>query len=40
MKTSPKIRVECMECGKKFSTSKLTPQCPRCNGVDVEPVEV
>lgn len=34
----PKIRVVCMECGKKFLTTKIIPQCPKCNSVDIEPV--
>ena len=33
---SAKIPVVCNECGKKWSTSSLDPQCSRCNSVDFE----
>ena len=30
------IKVVCMECGKKFTTKKVIPECPKCGGVDIE----
>ncbi len=33
------IKVKCMECGKKFKSASLSPQCSRCNSVDIEPIE-
>ena len=35
-----RILVQCMECGKRWRTSNLLPQCPKCNGVDIEPAEL
>ena len=32
-----RFRVRCMECGKRFYTTAMCPQCPACCGVDVEP---
>ena len=37
VQASAKIRVQCMECGKRWSTSNSCPRCPRCNSVDIEP---
>jgi DNA polymerase II large subunit len=31
-----KIAVECLECGKKFSTASMLPSCPKCGGSDIE----
>lgn len=31
------IRVVCLECGKHFSTINRLPDCPKCNGCDIEP---
>lgn len=31
------IKVECLECGKRFTTSSPLPSCPACKGSDVEP---
>ena len=31
-----RIKVECLECGKKFQTRSVIPECPRCHGVDVD----
>lgn len=31
-----KIKVVCMECGKKFQTTKVIPECPKCGGADIE----
>ena len=31
-----KMPVVCMECNKKFSTTKVIPECPRCNSSDIE----
>lgn len=28
--------LECMECGRKFRTRSLDPECPRCGSVDLE----
>lgn len=33
---SSKIKVECLECGKKFSTASSLPSCPKCHGSDIE----
>lgn len=30
------MKVVCVECNKKFSTTKSIPECPRCHGTDVE----
>ncbi len=32
------MKMECMECGAKFSVSvnNLDPSCPKCHGVDVD----
>jgi Zn finger protein HypA/HybF involved in hydrogenase expression len=35
MKTPP-IKVECLECGKKFQTRSSLPSCPKCGGVDID----
>ena len=33
-----RIKVVCMECGKKFAiaVSNTDPECPDCGGVDIE----
>lgn len=33
-----KIKVVCLECGKKFAVgpNNLIPECPKCGGVDVD----
>ena len=31
-----KISVECLECGKKFKTASMFPNCPKCKGVDID----
>ncbi len=31
-----RISVVCMECGKKWKTASVSPQCSRCNSVDIE----
>lgn len=33
------MRVECLECGKKFSTRSMLPECPKCGGTDIELAE-
>jgi Zn finger protein HypA/HybF involved in hydrogenase expression len=33
---SKRFPVVCLECGKKFLTARVIPECPRCGGVDVE----
>lgn len=30
------MRVACLECQKKFRTTKDIPECPRCGGSDIE----
>lgn len=30
------IKVVCLECGKKFATRSLDPECPKCGGVDID----
>lgn len=35
-KPNSKIKVECVECGKKFTTTKMLPTCPKCGGSDIE----
>jgi Zn finger protein HypA/HybF involved in hydrogenase expression len=37
-----KVKMECMECGKKFSISMNNPDpsCPKCHGVDVDVAEL
>ncbi len=39
IKTALSMRVQCMECGKKFRTSSMLPTCPKCHGSDIEPDE-
>jgi Zn finger protein HypA/HybF involved in hydrogenase expression len=34
-KTEP-IKVECLECGRKFQTRSMDPECPKCHGVDID----
>lgn len=36
MPAKPRIKVECMECGKKFQTTNDIPYCPKCGGADIE----
>lgn len=31
-----KIKVVCLECGKKFSTASMLPTCTSCGGSDIE----
>jgi len=30
------IKVQCQECEKVFRTKKLVPECPECNGLDID----
>ena len=30
------MKVECLECGKKFTTKSMLPVCPRCKGSDID----
>jgi len=30
------LKVQCQECGKKFSTKQDTPKCPKCGSTDVD----
>lgn len=32
----PSIKVVCLECTKKFATTKDIPECPRCGSVDID----
>jgi Zn finger protein HypA/HybF involved in hydrogenase expression len=32
-----RLAVKCMECGKKFKTASMLPDCPKCGGSDIEP---
>jgi len=34
-----KIRLECNECERKFSSASLDPRCPKCGGCDSYPIE-
>lgn len=36
---TPRIRVECNECGRKFWTTSSLPTCPKCGGADIELAE-
>ena len=29
-----KIKLECQECGRKFSSGSADPRCPKCGSVD------
>lgn len=35
-KPTPRVKLVCLECGKKFSVSAnaADPDCPKCGGVD------
>lgn len=36
---SPRVKVVCLECGKKWQVSAATnigPECPKCGSVDVD----
>jgi len=35
LKPAP-LKVECLECGRKFQTRSTLPTCPKCGGVDVD----
>ena len=34
--SAPKIKVECLECSKKFQTTNMLPECPKCGSVDID----
>ena len=34
--STPKLQVECMECGKRFRTASMLPKCPKCGGTDID----
>jgi len=36
---SNRIKVVCLECGKKFQTASMLPTCPKCKGSDIEPAD-
>ncbi len=38
MTSTNRIKVQCLECGKKFAVSgtNLIPECPKCHGVDID----
>jgi Zn finger protein HypA/HybF involved in hydrogenase expression len=31
-----RVKVQCQECGKRFTTGSLCPTCPKCGGSDVD----
>jgi Zn finger protein HypA/HybF involved in hydrogenase expression len=35
---APKVKLACLECGKRFSTlaTNSDVECPKCHGVDVD----
>jgi Zn finger protein HypA/HybF involved in hydrogenase expression len=33
---TPKIRVICLECGKKFQVRVYANECPKCGGSDID----
>ena len=35
-----KIAVQCLECGRKFRTSSMLPECPKCGGSDVDVADI
>lgn len=37
---SERFPVRCLECGKRFMTASMVPECPKCGGSDIEPAEV
>ena len=38
--TMDKIAVQCLECGRKFRTSSMLPECPKCGGSDVDVADI
>lgn len=36
MAKAERIKVQCQECGKRFATSHVMPECPKCGGVDID----
>ena len=30
------MKVECLECGRKFKTTSMVPSCPKCKSSDIE----
>lgn len=36
---SKSFSVKCLECGRKFKTSKMVPECPECGGGDIDIAE-
>jgi Zn finger protein HypA/HybF involved in hydrogenase expression len=35
-KPDTRIKVVCLECGKKFSVRVYANECPKCGGVDID----
>lgn len=33
---SGRLDVVCLECGHKFKTASVSPQCSKCNSVDID----
>jgi rRNA maturation endonuclease Nob1 len=33
---APRLKVVCLECGKKWQTTNPGPECPRCGGTDID----
>ena len=36
VKEVPLVKVQCQECEKVFRTRRLVPECPECNGLDID----
>jgi hypothetical protein len=36
MPRAHKMNLKCNECGTGFRSSKLIPECPQCNGSDID----
>lgn len=34
------VKVDCLECGRKFTARSSDPACPKCGGVDIDVREV
>ena len=32
----PRLKVICLECGKKFATTNDGPECPKCGSTDID----
>lgn len=36
MKSADKIKVVCLECGKKWKVAVYADTCPKCGGADID----